>query len=379
MSVLLPKIAILDSSNLGKAAADFWNAQASRRKRCHDFISRLSDANVFIAFTMTHVTELLRHENDRVVRDRIAFLGELPHIAWLRPQSRERFPSDVVCLFARELEAFVRHGCRDHRSIVEHIRPSLWETGTGKEMFGTKSEMWDVLSSVARSMLEHDKYVASICRADFGVRNLTIGECRRRSPQFPDGWEGFIQEMVKDLETQLVDHGDSRLEDHRGASEQFTSETLKILQECQRLKGDWILNLADNQGIDRDLISDNTTVSEFGALVAYNLQLKLFAKNSGLDDVSVKGVPLGSLPGYTLGTRLELLQNREQRISGSNLGDARIAALGLYADALEADKRTVNHLSVLLRKEHAFCDLMCPYFKVSTYHEIPTHIASKCA
>src|SRR5438477_7954938 len=131
MHLARPQFIVLDSATLGKASRDYWNPDKMLRVKARTFVARLRERGVYVTFTLTHVLEVLRHQDESVVRDRLAFLRQLPFIAWLRPYDRHWFPGGMPDLLRRELHAVVHDGKCDRRAIVEHVRMDLWETGLG--------------------------------------------------------------------------------------------------------------------------------------------------------------------------------------------------------------------------------------------------------
>ncbi len=113
MTLIIPRFVVLDSATLGKVSRDYWSPEQTLRDKARLFLARLVDQAVHITVTFTHVCELLRHNDESVVRERLAFLRALPLIAWLRPYDRNWFPGDIPDLLRKELHAAVHDGKRD--------------------------------------------------------------------------------------------------------------------------------------------------------------------------------------------------------------------------------------------------------------------------
>ena len=142
MTLAIPKIVVLDSATLGKVSRDYWNQDPCLRDKARSFITRLQNLGVFITFTATHIVELLRHEDEQVVRKRLTFLRSIPLIAWLRPYDRGWFPGTIIDLHLRELHVVIHGSAKKWSKIVEEVRSELWETGVGSEMFVDNDEFW---------------------------------------------------------------------------------------------------------------------------------------------------------------------------------------------------------------------------------------------
>src|SRR5208282_5765719 len=128
------------------------------------FVTQLKDRGVFIAFTLTHVSELFGHGNQDVLRERLKFLHTIELIAWLRPYRRQRFPGGIPELFTRELDAVVHHSARGWEEIIRKVREALWETGMGSDIFKDNDRFLSSLHAQAKDQHKHDMYIASVAR-----------------------------------------------------------------------------------------------------------------------------------------------------------------------------------------------------------------------
>lgn len=64
-------------------------------------------------------------------------------------------------------------------------------------------------------------------------------------------------------------------------------------------------------------------------------------------------VPIDTLPSYVLGVRLSRIQQKMDRVTGSNLGDRYLASMVFYADGPDVDKRTDEFLKQVQRSDPA--------------------------
>jgi hypothetical protein len=84
----------------------------------------------------------------------------------------------------------------------------------------------------------------------------------------------------------------------------------------------------------------------------------------------MRDVPPDSLPSYVLQQKLASVQQKADRVSGSDLGDRYLAPLALYADAVEVDKRTLEFLRQVTRAEPRLASLTTRFFRSSDYLEV---------
>lgn len=378
MILARPQLIVLDSATLGKASRDYWSPDKALRDKARTFVARLRDGGVYVAFTFMHVLELLRHDDESVVRDRLKFLQRLPFIAWLRPYNRNWFPGALPDLVRRELHAVVHDRKCDWRTIVEQVRTDLWETGTGSEMFVDNDLLWTTLRREAQIHQQGEQYVASVARTDAGnINDLTVAETRQLPKRPKAERVAYLRRFVATMKSQLEQHGDRRLQDSHTAAADFASGLLKDIEMFEASGADPIERMLEYYGVPQDLVTDNMTVEDIGQLAVYIKQLTLLSKDlNPRTGVTVHDVPPETLPSYVVEHQLAKIQRKAVRVSGSDLGDGQIAPLVLYADGVEVDKRTCEYLKQVKRDCPAIAGLMGYFFKSADYAKIPDRCVS---
>jgi hypothetical protein len=378
MALFRPHLLVLDSATLGNVSRDYWNTSEVLRNKARTFVGRLRDRGVYVTFTFTHVLELLRHQNESVVHDRLSFLRALPFIAWLRPYGRDWFPGSAADLFARELHAFVHVAKRDWRSIVDNVRMDLWETGVGSEMFVDDDDLWSAFRKKAQHQQRHERYIASVARTDPGnVSHLTVAQVKQLPARPKLERASYARRFVATMKAQLEQHGDRRLEDPQEAAATFANDTFDRIELFEAAGGDPIQRLLESRGVPTGLVTDTMTVADIGQLAVYIKQLAILSKVlQPRVTVTIHDVPPETLPSYVIERRLAAAQLNAARVSGSDLGDGQIAPLVLYADGVEVDKRTCEYLTQVKRNCPAVAGLMGHFFRSGDYSEIPERCGS---
>jgi len=356
---------------------DYWGSERSSRERARFFRKRLSDLGVFVAFTMTHVIELLRHGNEELVRDRLRFLRSIPLIAWLRPYDRAWIPGAIGDLLCRELHVVVYGSARDWPGIVADARPELWETGVGSEMFVENEEFWSRIRRESSHQHEIEKYVASVARTDAGhMMDLKLSDVLRLPRRPKEEWGAYKRRFTAEMQRQLDRHGDKRLDISQEVAIDFANSTLERVRAIEEMGENVVQLLLGSFDVPAEFVSPEMTIGEVGELGVYAKQLKVIAK--GLRppiELAMRDVPPETLPSCVLERELSKIQRTAKRVSGSDLGDAHIAPLILYADGVEVDRRTSEYLTQVRRNEPSLASLMGRFFSCSHYSEIPNLLA----
>lgn len=373
MSLARPVLVVLDSATLGKASRDYWSSDTACREKAHRFVARLQERGVFIALSFTHVIEVLRHENDAIVRDRLRFLQGLPLIAWLRPYDRTRSPGGIPDLIRRELHAVVHDGKRDWRDIIQYVRADLWETGVGSEMFVDNHELWSAVRMEGQRQQLTEQYVASVARTDPGnINSVTVAEIKGLPKRPKSERKSYMRQFAAIMNSQLKQHGDKRLINSRQAAAAFAGDTLNRIDQMETPDGDILDRILEYYGVPHDLVEDHMTVGDIGQLAVYIERLSVLSKDlCPRAIVTVHEVPPDTLPSYVIERGLRKIQRKADRVRGSDLGDSDIAPLVLYADGVEVDKRTHHYLKQVQRACSGISSLMGYFFRSSDYADIP--------
>ena len=368
----MPKIVVLDSSTIGRVSKDYWSTEKSDRDKAHVFLERMKELGIFIAFTWTHVSEIIRHGNTQVVRDRRKFLHNLPLIAWIRPYSNHWFPGSFVDVLLRELHAVVHASAGTFTEIVEEVRPKLWETGMGSEMFVDNDKFWSEIRFHSELARERDKYVASVARTDPGqMKNVKLADVSNIPIRPREERKTYTKQFVREIQEQIDRHGDKCFGYAREAAFDLANDAF-LRTQCYVNDEESHRELLESLGVPPESVSSEMTIGEIGALGVYARQLSILA--NGLCppmDLTIRDVPPDTLPSIVLDRELTEIQRKALRVSGSDLGDSSIVPLVLYSDGVEVDKRTHEFLSQIKYDGLSLDTIMRKFFRSSDYSLIP--------
>jgi hypothetical protein len=380
MVVYVPKFVALDSSTLGKIARDHWSSDASKHANAKALIEQLRDASVYIVISYTHLCELLRHDDVGVAKDRIAWLGILPMVAWIRPYDGHWWVSGMVDIALRELSTIVHHSAKGWSDILSQVRANLLETGVGNDMFVDRPELWSIVRSRARQNLDDQIHIASLASADWAdaySRKFQEFQPLDEVPRSSD--EATFHQAVRvaqAIERRLVDHGDKRI-DATEAATGFVADLLKDLSQVEAIGGNPYHAIMQHFGVPKEMVGPKTTIGEIGELGVHAAHIKLLA--SALKPkvaVSVRNVPPNSLPSFTVERELLRDQQEADRVDGSDLGDCHLVPLALYLDAVEVDKRAHDHVRKIRQRNAQIAAHLGHVFRSPDYARIPAALSN---
>jgi hypothetical protein len=130
--------------------------------------------------------------------------------------------------------------------------------------------------------------------------------------------------------------------------------------------------IAKQHGVPLSHVRETMTVGEFGELCAKTNQIRSLLKKVGIES-SVEHI--ASILNHSKSHELEWLLRRAQRkhpkTTGSNLGDAHIASMAFYLDAIHVDKRTAGFLTEIGRKNPVFKECSTKALSLGNYKMIP--------
>jgi len=294
-------------------------------------------------------------------------------IAWLRPYEHSWFPGCIEDLLIRELHVMVYGSARNWRAIVDEVRPDLWETGMGSEMFVENDELWSTIRRESNRLHEKEKYIASIARTDPGqIRDLKISDVLCLPIRPKEERDAYMHRFAQELQSQLDQHGDKRFDCSHDVANDFANSTLQDIKAIDEMGGNLIQRLLECQDVLEEFVSPEMTIGELGELAVYAKRLKMISGSLRPPiELTMRDVPQDTLPSYVLERKLASIQRKAERVSGSDLGDRHIAPLLFYTDGIEVDKRTYEFLNQVRRNEPKLASLMVRFFSSSDYSQIP--------
>ena len=380
MILAAPKFVVLDSATLSKVSRDYWSSERPLAAKARSFINRLTDDGVHIVISLTHVFELLRHHDLTLVEDRIAFLRDLPLIAWPRPYRRIWFPAAITDVLCHELHAVVHRSARNWRDIVSDVRSDLWETATGAEMFVDDARLWSVIRIFALDQLQRQCLVASIARTDpDGISGTTIAKLEKMPLRPKEHLPRYINQFSQKMNAQILRHGDKRVPAPH-VTNGFVKTTRKNVDAISKMGGGVTSNILKLFNVPPEITKPTMTVAALGELAIYASQLALISeKIEPRVTVTMKDIPSNTLPTYVFERNLRAQQQKADRVSGSDVGDGHLASLLLYADAVEVDKRTLELVARIRRGDSRLAALMGNSFRSAEYCQIPERLGKQAS
>jgi hypothetical protein len=178
----------------------------------------------------------------------------------------------------------------------------------------------------------------------------------------------FLQSFAVELHRQLLGHGDRRLTAAESAARSFALDALKRVEEAEQDSENPALAILLDHGIDEESLEPSMTMEDLELLAVFARRLLLLGERLRPPrSLTLREMNMECLPSWLVIRELMRAHGREDRVSGSNLGDSDIAGAGLYADICVVDKRTHNYLHQSHQRVPSLNKLLDRYKKTSNY------------
>jgi hypothetical protein len=347
---MIIKTIALDSSVLGNLCRDKGKSGRSAGKSKRALIS-LYQNGLIPTITIHHVMELIQHDNDDIVRQRLQYLREIPHAAFLESAYYEGHFGSTVDLLTREADAQVEFPNATFTEIAQLVRGRIFYFGTGQQGVDRYTGAWDFLRQNALNGVRRQREVSSISHAQVGVAtSLRLGEIRKMPRRSQEDSARVMLGFPSRVHRELIAKGDKKLTTSARAATQFAATVSAEVLAAMTSENDPFEWLLSHSGIDRAFINDNLTIEEYGNLAIFSDNLAIINESRpNTKALTLRNVNPDKCPSWVIRRWLGQCTKAFPRANGSDLTDGFLSGLLPYVDVLIVDKRTCHHLERLVR------------------------------
>src|SRR5262249_54777232 len=152
-------------------------SETSRRHRAAEFLTKLDDCGGVLLLCWHHIEELLLHDDEAVVGERVAFLRSLPLVARVSSLVDDALPGSVVDITAREVAAAFKSPEADATDVRNSVAPRMFRLGPGSSAIAPFIADWKQLQPLLRERQARNRDIAAIDASDFtGVSDTKVSE-----------------------------------------------------------------------------------------------------------------------------------------------------------------------------------------------------------
>lgn len=350
MALIEPKIIAPDSSHWAKWLDAASAKDSDRRQRARALHERLMGLGRIPLLSWHHLEELLGGEDDDASRARVAFLQDLPMLAYIRlPKDEVGLGSIAQVLAAEAIAATEGHG--DLISIRDRARELLLKTGSGTQAIGEETWVWEVVRPMLRSRKGKTDMIAALSPLRTFDENRTIGELAKSAINPPGQMRAQLNRIhAKALQeaTRSIGGDAARA---RVMADDFVAQVVAMMPPPGTTVRELLVSTLVGQGLDEDEVRDEYVLADLSRLALFRSQLRVVASDTGRSFEALKKVPMDVLPSRIIGEALRTHGQPRPLRPGSDLNDGYLGVLAAYCAVLYVDKRTAEDFSRAQRKE----------------------------
>jgi hypothetical protein len=372
MALIKPKFIAIDSSVLGKWAADVYSNDPHTRKMAGNVLDHILSENWIPVICWHHIEELIRHPDEAIVEDRMKFLFALPHVAWIWTANGSDFIGSVVDVQAAEIQV---HFSAEYDSVKKR----RLATRNLLLRFGKLSEIptlghWRDLRQYAIGMGKDQQKIASICHGKSNVNdNTPLSALKGKKTLSYEEAKQACQEEATKITQELIDQGDKRLSEHEAVAQDFSDKIFSLLTGKSKDGRSAFEALFEQFGYKSSEFPEYVTLGEFKDAVVRREQLGTSIQQLGRKFESVwPKLRNYRLPSEEVISSIRSSRRNAIRASGSDLNDDYLASLMPYLDAVVVDKRTYEYLIQAKKRNPQISTLIGSMVKVSSYNQLPS-------
>jgi hypothetical protein len=124
----------LDSSHLGAVAADAAASDHARQKRARMFEKAIVDSGSVIVLSYHHIEELLSHQRDEVIAQRISHLQSLPMVAAVVSFRRDGVIGAITDIQSFEISAAFANPQAELLAVRDEVAKSIFRLCSGADL-----------------------------------------------------------------------------------------------------------------------------------------------------------------------------------------------------------------------------------------------------
>ena len=361
------KLISIDTSVFGELAQDYFS---NNDKPANNAIKFLVDNALVPFFSIHHFAEHLQCADDSAVDKRLSLIRSLPIVAWIAG-GVSGLPGSIMDLVAGEI-ILMLGGTTAPTEILQKSKQDFIRYGSGEELIEDTASVLLAIRKLGYFDIQKAKSIDSLVHvADRSILNTKLYDLRNAKKNSPAVALQTINSLKNLFVANLDKSGDKKICDTRKVADWFIE---KVKESSKELLFDSDLgfyeHLLASNGLKEEDINENTTIADLGELSTHRHQLDIISRSYAFDLDSAYRIPMMDIPSKYITTWLEKCIRLEARASGSNVIDKYMAAFSLYVDLNIADKRIVEYISQLRRKDNPIAKEIKHVVKVPHYSKI---------
>lgn len=375
-SIIAPRLIAIDTSILGKVAKDYSSQTHSRRKNALKFLSTITDRGLIPFFCMHHFQEILQHDNDSVVSDRLSLIKRFSQVAWVKPSSPEGLVGSIIDIQGTEISKLINDPNITIETLIAEIRQELITYSSGELFINDIEEELLILRKLNVFETQKSKAISSISHVrNSKTDNLKLSELHHSKLKSPNEVNESMKLLRATLKQELEKRGDRKLENQDETIDQFIKLVIKDGLKMYESNPDSLYKkFINSHGIEEHEVNENWTVGDLGYYAIFKEKIKVIARSFDLDLEKALQIPPSAIPSWFIWAELDKKTREEKFATGSNIIDKYLVSLAFYADILIVDKRVKEYFKQITQKNKLFSDINNHVIKLSSYENLENQL-----
>ena len=364
-----PNLIAIDNSIIGKITEDYFSKDIIKQQKAADFIEKTKIHGYVPLFCFHHIAEILQHENDRVIQNRLSLISKFSQIAWIKPKSKNISIGSIIDIQGLEIQKILESPNISLNELSNAVRKEIICYSSGYDFTAMIEPECLMIKELNLLDIQKGKAIDSISHVrDPDIDNIKLSVLKRSRLKTYEEVNASFNKLNNHYLSNLHERGDKKLENHENVVSEFLLSVSKLGEELYNHEEDSLyLKFIRASGIEEKYISPDWTIGEFGYFSIFVKKLEVISRSFSLNKDSVLQHPLSKFPSWHIWVELDKCIRKEKYASGSNIIDKYLGSFSIYADLLIVDKRIKEYFKQIIRKDNRFSLLRGKIIKCSDY------------
>ncbi|MDP8227057.1 MAG: hypothetical protein P9L89_05405 [Candidatus Celaenobacter polaris] len=367
-----PILIAIDNSILGKISKDYYSKNFVKQQKAVEFIENVKVQGYLPIFCFHHIGEILQHENENVVFERLSIIRKFPQVAWVKSVSQNLSVGSIIDIHGTEIQKISQSPDITLYELIDFVRSELVSYSTGSDFIEMIEPECYAIQQLNLLDIQKGKAVNSISHVrDPEPDKIKLSVLKTSRLKTQNEVSGSFEHLRNHYLSELEKRGDKKLRDREGAVLNFLQSVCECGKELYKQpRGSLYKNFLNAFGVDEKHVDENWTIGELGYFATFMKKLLVISRTFHLEEDAVLKLPLSKYPSWHIWVELDKCIRKEKNAHGSNIIDKYLASFSLYADILVVDKRVKEYFEQIIRREHRFSMLEGKIVKSSDYSKL---------
>ncbi len=306
-TILSPKLFAIDTSILGKIAKDYSSHNQSKRKKALKFLSTITDRGLVPLFCMHHFQEILQHDNDSVVSDRLSLIKKFAQVAWIKPSSPQGLVGSIIDIQGTEISVLIDSPNIGIQKLISEVRKELISYSSGQTFINSIENELLILRELNLFETQKSKSVSSISHVtDPKIENIKLSDLHHSVLKNPLEIDASIKLLRETLKQELANRGDKKLVKQDEVIDEFIQLVIKDGLKMYESNSDSLYNkFINSSGINPDEVNENITIGDLGQYAIFKKKVKIIARSYDFDIEKAFQIPPNTIPSWFIWTEID--------------------------------------------------------------------------